>query len=67
MARSEASDGDQADNVSKDALYVIELHGSGDKISLCLQDWEMAKVALSCHMAVDMLRQALYELERRRG
>ena len=62
---SEASDGDQADNVvSKDALYVIGLHGYGDKISLCLQDWEMAKVALSCHMALDMLRQALYELER---
>ena len=38
-----------------DALHVIRLHGSGDKISLFLQDWELAKVALSCHMALDML------------
>ena len=64
---SEASDGDQADNVSNEALYVIGLHGSGDKISLCLQDWEMAKVALSCHMALDMLCQKMYELDRRCG
>ena len=64
---SEASDRDQADNASNDALYVVGLRGSGDKISLCLQDWEMAKVALSCHMALDMLCQEMYELERRRG
>ena len=64
---SEASDGDQADNLSNEALYVIGLHGSGDKISLSLQDWEMTKVALSCHMALDMLCQEMYELERRRG
>ena len=35
---SEVSDGDQADNVSNEALYVIGLHGSGDKISRCLHD-----------------------------
>ena len=64
---SGASDGDQADNVSNEALYVIGLHGSGDKISLFLQDWEMAKVVRSCHMALDMLCQEMYELERRRG
>ena len=64
---SEASDGDQADNVSNEALFVIGLHGSGDKISLCLQDLETAKVAFSCHMALDMLCQEMYELERRRG
>ena len=34
MGGSEATDGDQADNVSNEALYVIGLHGSGDKISL---------------------------------
>ena len=28
--------------------YVIGLHGSGDKISRFLQDWEVAKVALIC-------------------
>ena len=64
---SEASDYVQADNVSNEALYVIGLHGSGDKISLFLQDWEVAKVALSCHIALDMLYQELYEVERRRG
>ena len=41
---SEASDGDHADNVSNEALNVIGLHRSGDKISLslCLQQREMA-------------------------
>ena len=37
---SEASEDDQADNVSNEALYVTGLHGSGDKISRYLQDWE---------------------------
>ena len=48
-------------------LYVIGLHGSGDKISRYLQDWEVAKVALSFHIALDVLCQELYEVERRRG
>ena len=42
---SEASEDDQADNVSSEALYVIGLHGSGDRISCFVQDWEVAKVA----------------------
>ena len=33
----------------------------GDKISLFLQDWELAKVALSCHMALDMVCQEMHE------
>ena len=36
---------EQAFNVSNEALYVIGLHGSGDKISRFLQDWEVAKVS----------------------
>ena len=48
------------------ALFVIWLHGSGDAIALFLQDWEVAKVALSCHVALDMLGQELCEVERRR-
>ena len=49
-------------NMCNDALHVIESHGSGDKISLFfLQDWELAKVALSCHMALDMLCQEMHE------
>ena len=46
-------------NVCNDALHGIGLHGPGDKISLFLQDWELAKVAPSCHMALDMLCQEL--------
>ena len=64
---SQASDDDQADNVSNEALCVIGLHGSGDKIFRLLQDWEVARVALSCHIALDMLCQELHEVERRRG
>ena len=63
---SEASEDDQADNVSSEALYVIGLHGSGDRIFLLLHDWEVAKVALSCQKASDMVCQELYEVERRR-
>ena len=43
------------------ALHVIGLYGAGDKISLFLQDWELAKVALTCHMALDMLCQEVRE------
>ena len=49
------------------ALFVIGLHGSGDTVAFFLQDWEVAKVALSCHAALDMLCQELHEVERRRG
>ena len=35
--------------------------GPGDKISLFLQDRELAKVALSCHVALDMLCQEMHE------
>ena len=64
----EASEDDHADNVINEALYVIGLHGSGDTISRFLQDWEVTKVARSlCHIALDLLCQELYEVERRRG
>ena len=43
------------------------LHRSGDAIALFLQDWEVAKVASSCHIALDMLCQELHDVERRRG
>ena len=50
---SEASKDEQADsssenNVGHGALFVIGR--SGDAIALFLQDWEVAKVALSCHV-----------------
>ena len=48
-------------NVCNDALHVVGLRGPGDKISLFLQDWELAKVAPCCHMALDMLCQEMRE------
>ena len=48
-------------NMCNGALHVIGLHGLGDKLSLFLQEWELAKVALSCHMALDMLCQEMHE------
>ena len=36
-------------------------------ISLFLKDWELAKVTLSCHVALNILCQEMYEVERRRG
>ena len=36
----EASEDEQANNVSNEALYVIGSHGSGDRISRYFQDWE---------------------------
>ena len=48
-------------NVSNEALHVIGLLGPGDRISLFLQYWELARVASSCHMALDMLCQEMHE------
>ena len=56
---SVSSSGSREGNVGNDVLHVIGLYGPG-KISLFLQDWELAKVALSCHMALDMLCQEMY-------
>ena len=47
---SVSSGGFREGNVCNDALHVVGLYGPGDKINLSLQDWEYAKVALSCHM-----------------
>ena len=69
---SEASKNEQADsssenNVGNGALFLIGLHGSGDVSAHFLQDWEVAKVALSCHVALDMLCHELHDVERRCG
>ena len=51
---SEASKDEQADSSSENnvvgngALFVIGRHRSGGAIAHFLQDWEVAKVALSC-------------------
>ena len=46
-------------NVCNDALHVIKVYGRGDKVSLFLKDWELARVASSCHVALRMLRQEM--------
>ena len=63
-ARSEdedvSSSGSREGNVCNEALHVIGLYGPGGKVSLFLKDWELARVALSCHMALDMLCQEMH-------
>ena len=44
-----SSSGSREGNVCNDASHVIALSGPCDKISLFLQDRELAKVALGCH------------------
>ena len=56
-----SSGGSRVGNVGNDALHVIGLYRSGDKISIFLEDWELAEVALSCHMAKDRLCQEMQE------
>ena len=53
--------GSREGNVGNYALHVIGLCGPGDKISLFLKDWELAKVVLRCHMALDMQCQEVHE------
>ena len=43
------------------ALHVVGLNGSGDKMSLFLVDWKLARASLVCHTALDMLRQEIQE------
>ena len=45
------------------ALFVIGLHRSGGAIAHYPQDWEVANVALSCHIAFDMLCQNYTKLK----
>ena len=59
--RSVSFSGSREGNACSETLQVIGLYGPGDKISLCLKDWELAKAALSCHMALDMLCQEMHE------
>ena len=47
--------------MGNDALHVIGLYAPAGKISLFLKDWELAKVALRCRMALDMLCQEMHE------
>ena len=48
-------------NVESLAPNVMGQDQSGEKMSLFLEDWELGRVALSCHIALDMLCQELHE------
>ena len=39
----------------------IEQDWSSEVVFLLLEDWELARVALSCHMALDLLCQEMRE------
>ena len=41
-------------NVGNLALEVVGQNWSSEVISLCLEDWEVGRVALSCHLSVDL-------------
>ena len=58
---SVSSSSSDENNVGNDALFVIGLQGSGDTTVLFLQDWEVAKVALSCQKALDTLCQEMHK------
>ena len=48
-------------NVESLAFHFIGLNWSGEKVSLFLEDLELARVALSCHVALDLLCQEMHE------
>ena len=59
--KSVSSRDSREDIVCNDALCVVGLYGPGDKVTLFLKDWELARVALSSHIALDMVCQEMRE------
>ena len=48
-------------NVESLALNVTGQNWSGEKICLFLEGWELVRVPLSCHIALDVLCQEMHE------
>ena len=46
-------------NVGNLAVKVVGQHWSSEVNSLFLEDWEIGRVALSCHLSVDLLCQEM--------
>ena len=46
-------------NVGNLAIEVVGQNWSGEVISLYLEDWEVGRVAPSCHLSVDLLCQEM--------
>ena len=47
------------------AIEVIGQDWSSEVVALFLEDWELGRVALSCHMAMDLLCQEMRDVCRR--
>ena len=58
---SVSSSGSREGNVCNDALHVDRVAWAWWQDLFFLKDWELAKVALSCHVALDMLCQEMHE------
>ena len=48
-------------NVESFALNAMVQDQSGERILLFLEDWELARMTLSCHMGLDLLCQEMNE------
>ena len=48
-------------NVGNLSLEVVEQGWSGGLVCLFLEDWELSRAALSCHLALDLLCQEMQE------
>ena len=49
-------------NVDNFAIEVAGQNWSSEVISLFLEDWQVARVALSCHLSVDLLCQEMRDV-----
>ena len=57
-----ASSSEQCEyNMESSSLRVMVQDQSGEKVCLFLEDWELARVALSGHITLDMLCQEMHE------
>ena len=48
-------------NVESRALEVIGQNWSGKMVAVCLEEWQLARVAFSCHLVLDLLCQEMQE------
>ena len=49
-------------NVDNFAIEVAGQKWSSEVISLFLEDWQVARVALSCHLSVDLMCQEMRDV-----
>ena len=59
---SASSSGSREGNMCNNALHVIGCMGLLTRSLFPCRDWELAKVALTCHMALGMLCQEMHDV-----